>query len=480
MLNIASKTDRRSFARRPAFAAALLVGTSLFLVSAASAEMGSAPQAPTSADAGQQGNGGGEVQQMLARYGQFLKHEKYGDVWKPTQVSQNWRPYEPCHWTYNNASQAWYFDDKTEWGAIVHHYGRWTLDAQQGWLWVPGAEFSPGWVAWNNRGNDVGWAPLPPEEDGPVMQNAGFQSDPNLWIFVPQSQFGKSCGIGAPPPAPRAAMPMMPLPAMAPMALPMPAMGPIVGPPRYVERGYPVIVGGRWPGGGHWTPTKLPPPIIIITQGPGGKPGQGGKPGGAGKPDMECGIAGQFCKPDGKPGGTGPVAGNGAPGGTGSGAGKPPAGNPPPGGAGSGAGKPPPGGTGPIANNGTPGGGKPSSILVGPNKLPPLVTGNAKPPKPFPIGGLKPQSTVQNASAFRPVNPLVGPRPQFTQRVVQQKYVQRQQNFVQRREAVTMRQPSFAARQPSFTARQPSFSRNVAVNQPRANQGGGNTFRRRF
>lgn len=149
-----------------------------------------------------------EVQEILARFGQFMKHEKYGDVWKPTQVQQGWRPYEPCHWTFNREMNAWFFDDKTEWGAIVHHYGRWTLDAQQGWLWVPGQEFSPGWVSWSQRPGEVGWAALPPEQDGNVVHTASFQNDPNLWIWVPAGSLGQGCN--APMPQPRAMAPFAP------------------------------------------------------------------------------------------------------------------------------------------------------------------------------------------------------------------------------------------------------------------------------
>ena len=43
---------------------------------------------------------------------------------------------------------GWYYDDSTEWGRIVHHYGRWAHDTALGWVWVGGEEFSPGWVVW--------------------------------------------------------------------------------------------------------------------------------------------------------------------------------------------------------------------------------------------------------------------------------------------------------------------------------------------
>ena len=233
--------------KRTALLFALALGTSLTALAPASANPMAQPPAPGGQQQEQPGQQPGqennEVQQVLARYGQFLKHEKYGDVWKPTQVAQGWRPYEPCHWVYNQEMKAWYFDDKTEWGNIVHHYGRWTLDAQQGWLWVPGSDFSPGWVSWEMRGAEVGWAPLPPEQDAAIVQTAQFKNDPNLWIFVAFQSLGKGCGGSAPPPpAPRAFAPAMPAP--------LPAV-------QQAVVGGGAIVGGGYVGG------YIPPRIII-------------------------------------------------------------------------------------------------------------------------------------------------------------------------------------------------------------------------
>ncbi|MBM3607362.1 MAG: hypothetical protein FJX29_02745 [Alphaproteobacteria bacterium] len=187
-----------------------------------------------------------QVEEVLGRYGQFLKHEKYGDVWKPTQVRRDWRPYEPCYWSYNREMNAWFFDDKTEWGAIVHHYGRWTLDAQHGWLWIPGQEFSPGWVTWSQRPGEVGWAPLPPEQDMNILQQAGFQNDPNWWIWVPANSLGQGCNAPAPQPQ---------------------ALGPLPPPPRvaggYITQG--IITGGLVGGVvGGYVGGYVPPRIIIV------------------------------------------------------------------------------------------------------------------------------------------------------------------------------------------------------------------------
>ena len=110
-----------------------------------------------------------EFQAILAKYGSFQAHAKYGEVWIPSTqtVPQGWHPYPPCHWAHTK-DLGWYFNDKTEWGKIVHHYGRWANDASLGWVWVKGEEFSPGWVVWrtSNEGAAskwVGWYwKLPP------------------------------------------------------------------------------------------------------------------------------------------------------------------------------------------------------------------------------------------------------------------------------------------------------------------------------
>lgn len=336
MLNILKTASHK----RKALAVALALGSSLVATGASHANPGAAgfqPPAPGMQQPGmqqgapQQDDGQNDVQQVLARYGQFMKHEKYGDVWKPTQVREGWRPYEPCNWTYNREMQAWFYDDKTEWGAIVHHYGRWTLDQQQGWLWVPGSEFGPGWVSWEMRGSEVGWAPLPPEQDGASVESASFKNDPNLWTFVAFASLGKGCGgMAPPPPQPRAMM--------APQPMPQPG--------GYVSGGYVTggvvtgITGGiiivsachshprwchYWPGR-HWHWPKPPHGHAHNPHHPGGKPplgpnggkpcaaawcnpnnnannhpGQPGKPAPGGQPgkpgpDQKCGIAGQFCK----------------------------------------------------------------------------------------------------------------------------------------------------------------------------------------
>jgi hypothetical protein len=78
-----------------------------------------------------------EFNTILAQYGTFTVHQKYGEVWVPTVTPQGWHPYPACQWVYTK-DVGWYFNDDTAWGSIVHHYGRWSHDEQIGWIPLPG------------------------------------------------------------------------------------------------------------------------------------------------------------------------------------------------------------------------------------------------------------------------------------------------------------------------------------------------------
>lgn len=132
-----------------------------------------------------------EMKQTLAQYGEFVSHETYGDVWRPTVTPRGWHPYPACDWVFTK-DYGWYFSDKTAWGSIVHHYGRWIHEEKDGWLWVPGAEFSPGWVTWRTSSEWVGWAPTPPDAEMTEAKMAAFDDD-KLWTFMDAKKFGKTC-----------------------------------------------------------------------------------------------------------------------------------------------------------------------------------------------------------------------------------------------------------------------------------------------
>lgn len=172
------------------FAAALACGVALNLASPllpATVGLGSAAHATTLTE---------RFQATLARYGTFQAHARYGEVWVPSETTAptGWHPYAPCNWVYSK-DLGWYYDDKSEWGAIVHHYGRWAHDASLGWVWVKGEEFSPGWVVWRTNEQWVGWAPLPPEQDVKEISAAQFNTDKH-WIFMDAKKFGTRCDGG--------------------------------------------------------------------------------------------------------------------------------------------------------------------------------------------------------------------------------------------------------------------------------------------
>jgi hypothetical protein len=133
--------------------------------------------------------------QVLSKYGSFVQHRSYGEVWVPTATPAGWHPYPPCQWA-RTKEFGWYYNDKSEWGAIVHHYGRWANDAQMGWVWAPGSAFSPGWVAWRTSDAYVGWAPLPPTQNFQDVSANQFNTADD-WIFMDRKDFATNCDAGA-------------------------------------------------------------------------------------------------------------------------------------------------------------------------------------------------------------------------------------------------------------------------------------------
>ena len=63
----------------------------------------------------------------LAPYGQWVWHPRFGYVWLPETVSDNWRPYAVGRWTYTD-EYGWYWDSYEPFAWAVYHYGRWGYD----------------------------------------------------------------------------------------------------------------------------------------------------------------------------------------------------------------------------------------------------------------------------------------------------------------------------------------------------------------
>lgn len=123
-----------------------------------------------------------EFEIALEPYGSWRPHPRFGQVWVPTGVPRDWRPYEYGHWVYTD-DWGWYWvSDAAEedWGWVTYHYGRWAFERRLGWFWVPGDEWAPAWVDWRYGDDYIGWAALPPDE----LIDA-YEAEPALWIFVP-------------------------------------------------------------------------------------------------------------------------------------------------------------------------------------------------------------------------------------------------------------------------------------------------------
>ena len=143
----------------------------------------------------------------LAPYGRWSNNSRWGEVWHPTQVASDFRPYYYGHWV-NTREYGWMWISDESWGDIPYHYGRWVFDPSEGWLWVPGYVWGPSWVVWRSGGGNIGWFPMPPGDDyygngayrgnfdneygyrdwyGPSFDNNRFLS---LWVFVGENHFG--------------------------------------------------------------------------------------------------------------------------------------------------------------------------------------------------------------------------------------------------------------------------------------------------
>src|SRR5262245_13837885 len=125
----------------------------------------------------------------LSPYGEWVYVSGPGWVWSPSVVTAGWEPYRLGHWVLTDCGWTWASDE--EFGWAVYHYGRWHADARYGWVWVPGTDWAPAWVAWQEGNGWVGWAPLPYQvrwSPGAGLDwggvNVGVVLGPSSWRFV--------------------------------------------------------------------------------------------------------------------------------------------------------------------------------------------------------------------------------------------------------------------------------------------------------
>ena len=96
---------------------------------------------------------------LLGTEGSWVTDPRLGRYWMP-HVEDGWQPFTNGSWMYLGAfGWTWTSTDRF-WGWLTHHYGRWQLDPLGRWGWMPGREWSPGWVAWANAPDYVAWCPL--------------------------------------------------------------------------------------------------------------------------------------------------------------------------------------------------------------------------------------------------------------------------------------------------------------------------------
>lgn len=126
----------------------------------------------------------------LAPYGDWVQSQ-FGQAFRP-RVDANWRPYVNGQWGEN---RLWLSNDP--WGWATDHYGRWGYDQRIGWVWVPGTEWAPSWVAWreDEAQQVAGWAPVPPGVAYSVGVGFGSALAYNAfndwyapsWVWVPRA-----------------------------------------------------------------------------------------------------------------------------------------------------------------------------------------------------------------------------------------------------------------------------------------------------
>lgn len=143
--------------------------------------------------------------ERLAPFGRWFDVSGYGYCWRPTITTAGWRPYLDGCWVWSSLGWAWQSNEPFGWA--TYHYGRWLNLAGYGWVWVPGSEWAPAWVAWRQSRDCVGWAPLPPEPgvcSGVYRDcDSRYGLGPTSYIFITTNHFVSPSYTGVCLPAPQ-------------------------------------------------------------------------------------------------------------------------------------------------------------------------------------------------------------------------------------------------------------------------------------
>jgi hypothetical protein len=79
-----------------------------------------------------------DVVEALGDAGEWLTVPSYGPAWRPQEalVGAEFVPFVTGgSWVLRNGQQ--YFASRWLWGDVVFTSGRWTLNAKEGWVWIP-------------------------------------------------------------------------------------------------------------------------------------------------------------------------------------------------------------------------------------------------------------------------------------------------------------------------------------------------------
>ncbi|HUI91769.1 MAG TPA: DUF6600 domain-containing protein [Chitinivibrionales bacterium] len=122
----------------------------------------------------------------LNDYGEWIDMPGLGRVWRP-DAGPGWRPFMHGHWVYT--TEGWFWDADEPFGWIVCHYGYWYDDAAEGWVWVPGYDWSPACVDWFVTDDEIGWVPR-----FPPGYKRGFKRE--QWTFCATENFTAADVLG--------------------------------------------------------------------------------------------------------------------------------------------------------------------------------------------------------------------------------------------------------------------------------------------
>ncbi len=131
----------------------------------------------------------------LRPHGRWVRHARYGQVFVPRH-QKNWRPYTRGRWTMTR-DYGWMWVSDEPFGWATYHYGSWDYDRRIGWYWVPGYVWGPAWVTWSDRGDYLGWAPIPASYLWGSAFDDFFYRRPvihitfgDAWCYAPIRHFG--------------------------------------------------------------------------------------------------------------------------------------------------------------------------------------------------------------------------------------------------------------------------------------------------